>query len=454
LTLDAPQVKRVRRAYRGQISPIPITKTRWYDRDLEEAEQIADQGILAPAARLMRAARKDGTYAGVRQIRTEGLVRLPKKFAGPADMLADLETSHARPRSVFDEMFPPAELAQFVGDGIELGVAVAEMLEVPGRSYPVMMRLDPEWLVYVWSENQWYYQTIAGRVAITPGDGRWMLHTPGGRAAPWQNGLWRAIGRAYIDKEHARMHKANWEAKLANPARVAEAPQGATEGQHDTWFRQVMAWGINTVFATKPGYKVSLLESNGRGYESFLETIKLANADLIVAMCGQMVTTTGGSGFVSGDMFKSVTSDLIKSTADALAYTINTQGLPQYVLSEYGEDALSECPVVSWDVTPPSDRNVEANALGSVGTALKALQDSFATSGLQIDMMAFANKFSIPIAPSGESAHAPIFGYHLDRGIVKVDEMRKRLQLMPIGGDEGEKLIGEDNVQTNETESE
>ena len=83
--------------------------------------------------------------------------------------------------------------------------------------------------------------------------------------APWQHGLWRAVGRAYIRKEHATLHKDNWEAKLANPARVAIAPQGGTPEQAQSWFQKVMAWGVNTVFSITPGYDVKLLESNGRG---------------------------------------------------------------------------------------------------------------------------------------------------------------------------------------------
>lgn len=405
LRLDSPEVERARQMYGGQLAMQPWSQTRWYLEDLEAAEHAADGGQLVGAAQLMRQARKDGVLMGVMSTRTSGLVSLPKRFKGNAEIIAELEQRHDAPRSVFDEMFPPAELAQLAADGEYLGVGVGELVPVEGREYPVFQRLDPAGLVFRWQENRWYYNSIIGQLPITPGDGRWILHTPGGRSAPWQNGLWKAIGRAYIRKEHANLHKDNWEAKLANPARVAYAPQGATEGQHESWLRKVMAWGVNTVFALKPGYEVKLLESNGRGADSFLKTIADCNNEFVICVAGQTVTTDGGTGFANADVHKSIRADLIKATADALAYTINTQGLPAYVLALYGEDALHDVPVVEWDVTPPRDRNAEATTLLTTAQAIDALKVALKGSGKQLDVALVCEKFGVPTL-EGEAPEA------------------------------------------------
>lgn len=396
-SIDSPRVEEVRKIYGGQLAPLPVTQTRWHDSDLETAERLADMGDLSMAARLMRTVRKDGTFAGVLATRTGGLVRLPKRFRGEAEIVSALELGHDSVRSVFDEMFPPAELALLAADGILLGVAVGELVPVPGRDYPVLVRLEPEFLVYRWNENRWYYQSIVGLLPITPGDGRWVLHTPGGRIAPWQNGLWRAIGRAWIDKEHARLHKKNWEGKLANPARVAVSPQGAGEVQKQSWFRAVMAWGVNTVFGVTPGYDVKLLESNGRGYECFLATIKDANRDMVIAITGSTVLVDGGTGFSNADVHAAIRSDLIKDTAEGLAYTLNTQGIPPWVVARWGEEGLVRSAIVEWDVEPPSNRTTESAAMVSAGTALTSLADALAKSGRELDVDAFAVRFGIPI---------------------------------------------------------
>jgi len=100
----------------GQLAPMPTAQTRWYQSDLEAAEHAASsQGDLAGAARLMRAAGRDGILAGVMSTRTLGLVRLPKRFRGDPEIVAELELGHqdetGEVRSKFTEMFPPQELA-------------------------------------------------------------------------------------------------------------------------------------------------------------------------------------------------------------------------------------------------------------------------------------------------------------------------------------------------------
>jgi len=399
--LDSRQVETIREAIGGQLQPVPVTPTRWYLSDLESAEQQADQGQIMLAARLMRAAFRDGVLAGVMSTRTSGLVRLPKRFSGNPEIVEALEQgSTIEARSVFDEMCPASELASLARDGESLGVGVAELVPVQGRKYPILVRLDPEFLFYIWSENRWYFKSIAGLIPIVPGDGRWVLHTPGGRIAPWQGGLWRALGRAYIRKEHALLHKDNWEAKLANPARVAYAPAGATEEQHDSWFQAVMRWGVNTVFSLKPGYEVKLLESNGRGFESFEKTIADQNNEFIFAICGQTVTSDGGTGFANADVHRSIRADLIKASADALAYTINTQVLPQFVVSHFGKDALANGVTLEWDVAPPKDKNAEATSLVSTANAIKMLGEAFAASGREVDVDALATRFGVPLLRS------------------------------------------------------
>jgi hypothetical protein len=406
-SLDSPQIEEAREALGGQLQPIPFSQQRWYLSDIEAAVHNADAGHLAGIARLMRAARTDGVLAGVLSTRTSGLVRLPKRFHGDDEMIASLELGHEYSRSVFDEMFPASELALLAADGELVGVGVGELVPVEGRDYPVFVRLDPEFLVYRWDENRWYYRSIVGLIPITPGDGRWVLHTPGGRIAPWQHGLSRAVGRAYVRKEHALLHKDNWEAKLANPARVAVSPQGASEDQAQSWFRKVMAWGVNTVFGMKAGYDVKLLESNGRGYESFEQTIADQNNEFVIAIAGQTVTTDGGAGFQNSDIHKSIRADLIKATADSLAHTINTQGLPPWIVARWGEDALaSRVVVVEWDVTPPHDRAAEANAMGAVATAITNLSAALAPYGKQPDVVAICTRFGVPVIDAPTAAPA------------------------------------------------
>jgi phage gp29-like protein len=396
--IDSPNVQQMREMLGGQLVPATVSKVRWYMADLESAERSADTGDLTGPGMLMLAARKDGHLSGVLSTRTDGLVRLPKRFRGDAEVVAELEAGHESVRSTFDDMFPPQELALLAADGILCGVGIAELLPVEGRAFPVLVRLDPQYLQYVWSENRFYYRSAVGRLPVFPGDGRWILHVPGGRVAPWQTGLWRAVGRAYIRKEHANWHKDNWEAKLANPARVAMAPQGSTEAQQQSFFQQIMAWGVNSVFGMTPGYEVKLIESNGRGFESFNQTIEQQNKEFQIAIAGQTVTTDGGVGFSNKDIHQSIRADLIQSTADALAYTVNTQGIPVFVALKYGEDKiLTKLAAMEWDVTPPQDRAAAANSVLTLANAMIQMTAALGAHGMQLDVAALAQRYGVPI---------------------------------------------------------
>jgi hypothetical protein len=354
------------------------------------------------AARLMRSARADGVYAGVLSTLTGGVVRLPRKFQGSEEIIRILDIGNKADdtvsvRSVFDEMCPPQELALILADGKELGIGVGELLPVRGRSYPVFCRLPPDNLRFRWNENRWYYLSIAGALPVTPGDGRWVLHVPGGRISPWYSGIWRAVARAYIAKDHARLDKNAYSSKLAHPARVAIMPAGSTEAQDQAWWQAVMAWGRNTVFAARPGYDVKLLESNGRGYECFDTTCVQSDRELIIAVAGQVGTTEGGAGFTSKDLFEAVRSDIIYEVATSLAYTINTQILPSWLVGLRGASAVADLAVLSYDTSKPKERVNLANMLISAAAAARALREELAMYGLGVDIRALCTAYDIPL---------------------------------------------------------
>lgn len=393
--LEDPSVKKLREALGGNLAQQPTTRIRWYLRDLETAAALADSGDLSQYARLYRAMRRDGVIAGLLGTLTSGVVALPKKFYG--EFGVDALKARNGTRSVFDDMFPPSERALLAADGEVLGVGVAEMVPVEGRDFPVMVRLEPEFLRYRWIEDQWYYLSVAGMIPITPGDGRWILHTRGGRIGPWMSAKLPALGRSFINKEHALLHRANYSAKLANPARVAEAPAAATENQRKAWLQRVMAWGINTVFETPPGYVVKLLESNGRGYEVFQAEINTSNQEIMITLIGSTVMVDGGAGFQNGDLFQSVKIDIVRDMASSLDFTLNTQGLPKFIADNYGEDAIERGACVESDISKPRDLVAEAQSLTQAAAAITALEEVLAKQGRELDVDELTTRFGIPV---------------------------------------------------------
>jgi hypothetical protein len=389
----SPRRSPAARRRKRRTAPLPVNVTRWHQVDVELAQHEASSGDLGRVGRLRRALGKDGVVNGLAGTRSGGLVRLPKRFAGDPEAVEFLEGREGQP-GAFNAIFPASELALLDGDGFIVGVGVAEFVDVEGLPYPVLCRLDPEYLRYRWWEDRWYYQGLESFLPITPGDGRWVLHTPGGRQEPWNQGLWPALARAYIAKEHAFFLRENWNGKLANPARVAVAPQGSSEAQKQGWFQKVMAWGVNTVFGLTPGYDVKLLESNGRGYESFRQTIQDSNEEFMISLAGQVVTVTGGAGFANADIHATIRADLIQGDGEGLAGTLNAQAVP-VVLRECVR--IGARATVAWDTRPPANRKAEAESVSAGAKAIQDAREALAKEGIESDSRALAARFALPV---------------------------------------------------------
>lgn len=407
IKIDDKTVEAVRRMLGGNLSGRPYQIIRWIAKDREEAIHDADAGNLEKAAQLWRAILTDGTFAGALSTRTAGTVSLPRKFYGNDQMIRELELGHESVRSVFDEMLPPGELTALLEDRIGLGVGIGELCPVEGRDYPVLRRLDPMFLRYRWNEGRWYYNTNAGPIPVVPGDGHWCLFTAG-TAAPWQRGIWQYASQAWIRKMHAVYYSQSFEQTLANPARVCTAPLGATEEDRAQWFAAAGSWDNETIFLGIPGYDIKLLESQGTGWQVFQKTIAACNDELLMAANGQTVTATGGSGFISSDLFRSVRQELIKEAADDLAYFINVQCIPQWVARKYGPELIDYGPCVVLDSRPPKDQNAAAASMMASANAITALAQTLQPFGLQVDIQAAIAQFGLPVLPPAEESEYEI----------------------------------------------
>ncbi len=421
----------------SNFAPMPIAITRWSQKDVEKAIVSASMGDLRIAAQLMESAKGDGVVRGVLSSRSDGLVSLPRKIKGREDMVEILEGNDTK-SGIFDVMVPPGEAAKMAADAALLAVSVARMCtEDTGIPYAnrVLHRMDPQFLSYDWSQDTWFFQAAnKGRVPITPGMDGWVLYLHGGNDTPWNQGAWKAVGRAYVVKEHAFYNRLNYASKIAFPARIGYTTENSTEKNRLKFITQILQWGVATAFALPQGWDAKLLESNGRGYEIFKDQIAGSDQEIMIALTGQTVTTMGTSGFSSGNIHQAIRLDIIQSTAESLSACINSQILKPWANEFFGGDALEESPEVSWDTTPPSDRE-------ALGKAMTSLSDGIAKSGqgwgaVKLDIIAIADKMGIPAiveeqGPVEEeaSAAAPIFAYHIDGGVVSINEVRQQLGL-------------------------
>jgi hypothetical protein len=387
--------------------PQPIQSVqRFYQADVEDALIAADSsGDLSILSQLSRGLRRDGVLGGILSSRAGGLTRLPKLLRGSSSVVAAMQNGSDGEVGLFDRIFSPKELSLWIGDGILNGVCLGELVPLPDRLEPVFVRLDVEHLRYQWGDDRWYYYSIGGPVHVVPGDGRWILGMPGGYQNPWQNGLWASLARSYIAKDHAFHFREAYSSALANPARVAYAPQGAGQDQLDSVWHRLLQWGVNTAFGLPAGWEVKLLESNGIGHKVFQETMDASDHEIMVALAGQIVTITGGAGFANADIHATIRSDLIQDDGDWAANALNTQGLRQIVNRMFGSGERGS---VAWDTKPPGNLMVEANAITAAMEAIAACNQQLAPYGLKIDAREIATRYRIPTIETTPTAARPV----------------------------------------------
>jgi hypothetical protein len=412
-----------REALGGRLEPIPQIRLRWYPPDIERAQREASNGDLTMVGQLNESMKIDGVFRGLSDART-AVVTFPKRFYGSREVVDVLQSRVNSDRDVYQEMIPATEARLMVADELVCGVSIGEMVPVKGRDFPVLIRRYPQNLFYLWSKNQWYYRSIIGLIPITPGvptrleNGNWwVLHIGGGRLSPWNSGLWNTCGRSYINKTQTMFARQSYEMKHAHPARVAQAPLGATQVERDSLLQGIIRWAMNAAFVLPVGYEVKLIESNGRGIEIYEQSIKTYNEEMATALCGSAVMLQGTAGFSNMDVFRVVQTDLIKTTGSAWDHTVNTQILPAFIAGRWGTDALQNATTVETDVTPPKDRKIEADTLTSLANALKGMVEAIAaaqisagvTNPIAVDAGELLARFGVPTtkgAPLEQAAKA------------------------------------------------
>lgn len=377
--------------------------------DVMEAGELADRGQLGELAKHWRGCYRNATFQGLLSTRSAGLVSLPKIFKGSPDAVDWLQRGYGTsddPQSAFDFICPPQELSAMVEDGVGMGVAVAQLVEIEGLDHPVLARLDPAGLEYRINENLWVYNTDFGPVAIQPGDGQWVLYTPGGRVSPWQRGVGLSTAKATTRIESALLSLDSFLYRYGLPGRHATYPEGASQDDREALQELLEDWS-NTAFTTPEGYKVDIMQLSAEGAKIFPEIVASLNDEIIMAIAGQKVSVDGGAGFSNTEIHRNIRQDLIKNDAAALADCLNTQVLPQALAAKFGTDTYGEIEAyVSWNVEPPKDVMARAQGLQASAQAFtqltgKALGD---TDGVNIDVKRLAEELQIPLveAPAGK----------------------------------------------------
>jgi hypothetical protein len=381
---------------RGPIAQqrVPL-RPQWLPADVDAVEVECNSGTLLQLATLIDAMRRNGLISGIMDTRTAGMLRLPIQYAGDpflVELLQGRDPSYDQETKrlvdpglpgLWTQMAPQAEQSAILWDGILAGVGLGEL--VPrDPDPPVLRHLELHWLTHRREQDQFHYQTRAGQFQVKPGDGRWVLFTPYGVDEFWRRGKWRPCALPFVEMLGAEYDRLRWQSNLADPLKVIEAGSTADE-KHRTGLLDFVRrlWKRAPGLVLPKDYKASLVESNGRGYEVYSEAEQSAKEKIQIALAGQVVTTTGTSGFSNGNIFADIALTLIQQTAEAWSECCHDQILEPW--AERWHHMRARAPGVLWDVRSPDRRLAEAKAAAEMVDAIDAANSKLPALGLEVD---------------------------------------------------------------------
>lgn len=215
--------------------------------------------------------------------------------------------------------------------------------------------------------------------------------------------------------------------KFGAPTVVARHEGSISPEERDRLLEAIQSLQADTGLTVPQGIVLELLESRRSGAgDSFADLADWCNDEMTLAVLGQTLST--GEGRRSGSLalarvHEAVRFDYVRTDACMLMDAVNAQLVRWIVDFNFGPDA----PAPHWtvDLKPEIDREVE------VGIDRQLLQ-----MGVPLPVGYFYEKYGRPEPIPGERPMRyddhNLFQYHLQFGVLTVNEVRATLGLAPV----------------------
>lgn len=383
----------------------------WSSECVDWAITSADRGTLSQLADLFDCMLRDERIASKMDDRALGLLALPEYWEGDSSVIDPASGEPGAGR--WQRMAPESVCAEIVRWGLGLGICPAKKvwLAPSERSGGLMEHTLEFWhprLLTLRSfdgRREWWISTQTGPVKITPGSD-WVLFQPYGTVEPWRRGLVNRLAQPWTMKVFA-----NEDLVLASemtPALVAMTEGLGEEG------RQALQADLNNlgrrpriVIDTPTGTTgdIKAVDFGGSAQASTQKTvIDVANDAIEIAIVGQTVTTSGTTGFGTGNVNAGVARTLVTFTELAWSTCMSEQ-----VVSPWLSLATGRC----GDATPRRDpttveeRKAQAEAATALTAAIPDLNAALAATGECVDVPALVRSLRIPTTALPDASTMP-----------------------------------------------
>lgn len=415
------------------------TGIKWTPGYIRLAKTRAAQGDFSLAADLCNdLLADDDRVMSVVETRVNGVLSAPITFEEGADRGARRPVRALEAKEDWWAMFPPSELKRLCIWGVLLGYGWGQLvyrdedgnlLERGGRLTPRLEVWNPRSFKYDYTKRTWVLCLDGKETPITPGDGEWILFAPYGQH-PGPFALWYSLALIALYKAYAVVDSG----RLGEVATilVASGPNKIVPKDREELSKALRTLGRDAGVVLDGGLGLNNLSREG-AHQIYEYQISRADTATAIRVLGQNLTTeVKGTEYTGATAQTMVRQDLKEGDEDQLCTCLHDQAMVPWSVLNFGSPTVAPWP--TWAVKPPEDKSKKADSLIK---ACDAIAKAAALDPL-VDKRALMESYGIPLLseapPTGQGA--ALFQYHLEFGIVTVNEVRKFLGLEPIpGGD-------------------
>lgn len=370
------------------------------------------RGIFLRSALLADLMRRDADVVGALVQRLLAFQALDVEIEGPHVAPATQAEADAWARAVESyraerpSLVSAGAQVDMLVDGCLLGFAVGQMVpHFDEASQRIVRRLEP-WpasaVEFDRPARQWYALTLdRGRLAITPGDGQWVLYTPRGHRAPY---LWGAIlptAEWYLRDSDAAADASRHAEVFGSAIWKAKLPSGARQTPDGKGFAgSLRTMGRNAVIPCPQGsdpassYDVELVEAKADAHAIFEWLLRTGGGRIRLAILGQDLTSQNNLVGTNASSDTGMTTlDRIVAAEGKAWSECETRQIAAPRAAYLGELPVRVC-------VEPEERDHRA-ADAQAQSAVAAAAAAWRALGVEVDVETMARDARIPtIAPA------------------------------------------------------
>ncbi len=429
------------------------------------SEAMASSWSMGTYALFEQMEEKDAHLFSILQTRKNGVLARPTKVEPATSSQTDQEIAQWV-QSVLETLPNWDGALLHLLDGLAKGMAVLEVIwgyDAQGRIVPTNLKPRGAWRFSFGPDGALYLNDSAfggiSSVERTGGNGDGNRSTRELRPVNSSsiNNLQSAIGRRLPDRKfmvllfnadderpygRGLLERVYWywwfkknnlkfwimyNEKFGAPTVVAKHGPGLAQTERDRLLQVISSLQADAGVTVPEGITLELLESNRRGSaETYRDLANWCNDEMSRAVLGQTLTVSEGNrsgSFALARVHDAVRFDYIRADACQLMNAVNSQLVRWMVDFNFGEKISS--PRWTVDLTPDLDTEVEAN-----------IDRQLIQIGVPLPLRYFYEKYRRPAAVPGERQlrydDSNLYQYHLQFGVLTVNEVRASLGLPPV----------------------